>query len=62
MSFSNPRLNGGEIIHVDGSSVLSIRDDLVEYQRDYYDMGAMVYEQLPILGSVVRYIRGRMAA
>ncbi len=62
MSFSSPRLNGGEIIEVSGSSVLSIRDDLVEYQRDYYDMGAMVYEQLPILGSIVRYIRGRMAA
>ncbi len=62
MSFSSPRLNGGEIIDVDGSSVLSIRDDLVEHQRDYYDMGAMVYEQLPILGSLVRYIRGRMAA
>ena len=62
MSFSSPRLNGGGIIHVDGSSSLSIRDDLVEHQRDYYDMGAMVYEQLPILRSIVRYIRERMAA
>ena len=62
MTFSSPRLNGGDSIDVDGSSVLRIRDDRIEYQRDYYDMGAMVYEQLPILGSVVRYIRGRMAA
>ena len=62
MTFSSPRLNGGQPIDVDGSSVLAIRDDRIEFQRDYYDMGAMVYEQLPILGAIVRYIRGRMAA
>jgi hypothetical protein len=62
MNFASPRLNGGRPIEVDGSSVLGFRDDRVESQRDYYDMGAMVYEQLPLLGLVVRYIRGRMAA
>ena len=62
MNFESPRLNGGQPIEVDGSSVLGFRDDRVESQRDYYDMGAMVYEQLPLLGPVVRYIRGRMAA
>ncbi len=62
MTFANPRLNDGKAIDVDGSSVLRIRDDRIEYQRDYYDMGAMIYEQLPLLGPIVRYIRGRMAA
>ncbi|MEO0437654.1 MAG: nuclear transport factor 2 family protein [Pseudomonadota bacterium] len=62
MTFRSPRLNRGGAIDVDGSSVLGIRNDRIEYQRDYYDMGAMIYEQLPILGSIVRYIRGRMAA
>lgn len=62
MTFASPRLNGGRPIDVDGSSVLGIRGDRIDYQRDYYDMGAMVYEQLPILGPIVRHIRGRMAA
>ncbi len=62
MTFRSPRLNGGRSIDVDGSSVLRIRDDRIDYQRDYYDLGAMVYEQLPVLGSVIRHIRGRMAA
>ncbi len=62
MTFANPRLNGGEPIDVDGSSVLEIRDDRISYQRDYYDMGAMIYEQIPVLGRVIRHIRGRMAA
>ena len=62
MTFANPRLNAGQAIEVDGSSVLQIRDDRITYQRDYYDMGAMIYEQLPVLGPIVRYVRGRMAA
>ena len=62
MTFANPRLNGGRPIDVDGSSVLGIRGDRIEYQRDYYDMGAMIYEQLPLLGPIVRHIRTRMAA
>ncbi|MEE4278509.1 MAG: nuclear transport factor 2 family protein [Halieaceae bacterium] len=62
MSFASPRLNGGRTVDVDGSSVLALRGDRIEMQRDYYDMGAMVYEQLPILGPIVRHIRGRMAA
>ena len=62
MTFRSPRLNGGASIDVDGSSVLAIRDNRIAYQRDYYDMGAMVYEQLPLLGPLIRYIRGRMAA
>ena len=62
MTFSTQRLNGGQPIDVDGSSLLRIRDDRIEYQQDYYDLGAMVYEQLPILGSIIRKIRGRMAA
>jgi len=62
MTFASPRLNGGRTIDLDGSSVVSIRDDRIDFQRDYYDMGAMVYEQLPVLGPIVRHIRGRMAA
>lgn len=62
MTFASPRLNRGRDVVVDGSSVLGMRDDRVEYQRDYYDMGAMVYEQLPVLAPIIRLIRGRMAA
>jgi hypothetical protein len=62
MTFASPRLNGGRDVEVDGSSVLAICEDRITYQRDYYDLGAMVYEQLPVLGAVIRHIRGRMAA
>lgn len=62
MIFSHKRLNGGDPIHVDGGSVLRIREGRVVFQRDYYDMGSMVYEQIPVLGRLIRWLRRRMAA
>ena len=47
-------------ICLSGISVLRYRHDLVYYQRDYYDLGAMVYEQIPILGAIIRKIRGQI--
>ena len=47
-------------IILDGISILRYRDNLIHYQRDYYDLGAMVYEQIPILGAIIRRIRGQI--
>ena len=47
-------------ILLNGVSVLHYRQDLIHYQRDYYDLGAMVYEQIPILGAVIRKIKGQI--
>jgi len=33
----------------------------VIYHRDYFDMGAFVYENIPVLGSVVRYTKKRLS-
>ena len=44
-------------IVVDGVSMLHFVDGKVDYQRDYYDLGAMIYEQIPILGHIVKKIR-----
>ncbi|WHI49643.1 hypothetical protein P3339_14310 [Microbulbifer sp. MLAF003] len=34
--------------------------DKVFYHEDFYDMGAMVYEQVPLLGSLIRKIKSRL--
>ena len=47
-------------ILLSGVSVLHYCDNLIHYQRDYYDLGAMVYEQIPILGAIIRKIRGQI--
>ncbi len=61
MNFAHPRLNSGKNISVDGISVLHFNPaGLVCYHRDYFDLGAMLYEQLPLLGRVIRKIKERM--
>lgn len=62
MTFAHPKLRRGKPIPVDGFSVLDLRDDKICRQRDYYDMGAMVYEHVPFLGGFISGLRRRMAA
>ncbi len=61
MLLQHPRLNSGNALKVHGASHLRFRDALVIYHRDYFDLGEMLYERLPILGSVIRWLKGRMA-
>ena len=60
MHFKHPRL-GNRLISVRGVSHLKLGDK-IEYHEDFYDMGAMLYEQLPLLGYVTRWLRLRLAS
>ena len=60
MHFKHPRL-GNKLISVRGVTHLKIGDK-IEYHEDFYDMGAMLYEQLPLLGNVTRWLRSRLAS
>lgn len=59
MRMIHPRLNGGAPVIVPGSTVIRFRDR-VTYHRDYFDAGAMLYEQLPLIGTIVRMIKRRV--
>jgi hypothetical protein len=59
MFLKHPRLNGGLVVAVPGSTHIRFRDK-VSYHRDYFDAGAMLYEQLPLIGSVIRIIKRRV--
>jgi hypothetical protein len=60
MHFKHPRL-GNRLISVRGVSHLQLGDK-IEYHEDFYDMGAMLYEQLPVIGKVTRWLRLRLAS
>jgi len=62
MTFTHPRLNRGRVVAVEGVSLLGIHHDRIVLQQDFYDLGAMLYEQLPVLGPVTRFLRRRLAA
>ena len=60
MHFRHPRL-GNRLISVRGVSHLKYGEK-IEYHEDFYDMGAMLYEQLPVLGNVTRWLKLRLAS
>lgn len=60
MEYAHPSLQRGADQTLEGSSYLQFRDNKVIFQRDYYDMGAMLYEKLPLLGKVIGMIKKRL--
>jgi hypothetical protein len=58
MTLRHKRISRGRRITVDGISHLEIRDGLVTFHRDYFDAGQLLYENLPALGRIIRWIKG----
>ena len=57
MHLRHKRIRKGQEVQVQGISHLEIRDGMVCYHRDYFDAGEMLYENLPVLGRVIRWIK-----
>lgn len=56
------KLGGGKLIEVPGIS--RIRFDAsgkASFHQDYFDLGAFVYENVPILASMVRFVKRKMS-
>ena len=60
MHFSHPRL-GQEVISVRGMTQLKLKEEKIIYHEDVYDLGAMLYEHLPLIGSATRWLKKRLA-
>lgn len=61
MIFAHPKLGNGKEVSVEGISHLKW-DEKITYHRDYYDLGAMIYEHVPMMGYVVGVLKKRLAA
>ncbi len=62
MIYAHPRINKGQELTLDGTSHLRFMQNRVIYQRDFYDLGAMLYEHIPLLGKVVKAVKSRLAS
>ncbi|UXZ53764.1 nuclear transport factor 2 family protein [Halomonas sp. 7T] len=61
MEFVHPRLAHGKPVSVEGCSALTFAEDgRVSQHRDYFDAGAMLYEHLPVMGRVIRWLKQRL--
>lgn len=57
MRYTSTRINSGNPIAVEGVTFLKIEDNLIVFHRDYYDLGQMVYEHVPILGRIIKFLK-----
>lgn len=61
MTLVTEKLNSGDPIVVDGVSVIKFDENAMAiYHRDYFDMGAFIYENIPVVGYVIRKIKTNM--
>jgi hypothetical protein len=58
MTYSHPKLNKGQSINVEGMSQLRFSDKIFAH-RDYFDVGQMLYEQVPFLGGLIGLLKNR---
>jgi len=62
MTYQHNRLNKGGLVSVSGSSHIQGKEGKVIYHRDYLDVGAMLYEQLPLFGKLTKWIKAKAAS
>lgn len=62
MSYAHSKINSGRLIKVQGHSQLKFVDGKVKFHRDYFDLGAMLYENLPLIGAAIRLIKTKASS
>ncbi len=59
MIYSHPHLKNGEEFRLNGVSHIQYNEKIYLHE-DFFDMGAMIYEHLPLLSSVVNNIKKKL--
>lgn len=64
MRFRHRKLRGGNEIVVQGGSFFYLNHDGSRIARhiDYYDLGGMLYEQVPLLGAIIHKLKKNLAS
>ncbi len=60
MTLKTDSLNDGKPFDVEGNSVIRFKDGKAIYHRDYFDMGAFIYEKIPVVGWMVRKVKSKL--
>lgn len=61
MSVCVKKLNSSKPYEVKGSSFFNFnKDDLVIYHRDFFDVGEMIYEKIPLFGQITQLIKSKL--
>lgn len=57
MHLQHKKISNNKEIELNGASFIEFKDKKICYHRDYYDLGALVYERIPVLGSIIKKVR-----
>ena len=61
MTYAHLKLNNHQAIDVCGVSQI-VFNERITYHRDYFDVGSMFYEHVPILKNVIGLLKKRLAS
>lgn len=62
MTMKKKRLNKGKEFTIEGVSIIAFdSSDKVISHYDYFDVGAMVYERLPVVRTVVKFVKKKLS-
>ncbi len=60
MHYAHPSLANGKPLQLNGGTLIKFNTQII-YHEDFYDMGAMIYRHIPLLGWAVKKINARIA-
>ena len=61
MFLNHPKLSRGETVRIEGSSNLKTRNGKIYYQRDYFDMSAILDEKSLVFVKITRSLKKRLS-
>jgi len=59
MILVHKKLNGGRQVTVPGSSFIKF-DSKIYYHHDYFDAGVLLYENIPLLGRLIKLVKEKV--
>lgn len=57
MTYRHKKIGSGKAIEVNGVSHLKFEQAKVIHHRDYFDLSQMLFDHLPVIGRLTRYIK-----
>ncbi len=60
LTMRHPKVAKGEVRKISGCSYLVFKAGQVCYHKDYFDLGALIYEGLPLIGILIKAIKKRL--
>lgn len=60
MHYRHPRISNNKLLTLKGASFIEYSDK-IDLHEDYYDLGEMLYEHIPVLGKIINTIKSKVA-